>query len=297
MAAKYGCVEQLVTSTSVAGWLKARSQVTMIALAGRGPSTFGIVLGITVKIYLEGPVGNAKLSLNRTDKSKFSAAMEAFFKAFDGFVGLNKTEAQLKEMLTPFRAGLDKIGTTYNFSTDHCDTHYDFFKAYNGPLPYGKFPLIVRFNSRIIGRDIVSTSDGISKLTDALQFVVEDTAYGAAWNFVCQAMNVKKVQHADNAVGPHWHPKISDAGPQGSPGRYTGSRHDCASGSGAYLNEADPLLYPLGSTEWKDTFYGSNYDRLLKIKKQVDPHSIFYARTAVGSEGWVEYDDGRLCRA
>ncbi|KAI3334730.1 hypothetical protein F4824DRAFT_501713 [Ustulina deusta] len=229
--------------------------------------------------------------------------MEAFFKAFDGFVGLNKTEAQLKEMLTPFRAGLDKIGTTYNFSTDHCDTHYDFFKAYNGPLPYGKFPLIVRFNSRIIGRDIVSTSDGISKLTDALQFVVEDTAYGAAWNFVCQAMNVKKVQHADNAVGPHWHwdwelPRSQMLARKAHLANTLAPAMIAATpGSGAYLNEADPLLYPLGSTEWKGAFYGSNYDRLLKIKKQVDPHSIFYARTAVGSEGWVEYDDGRFCRA
>ncbi len=89
-------------------------------------------------------------------------------------------------MLTPFRADLDKIGITYNFSIDHYDTYYDLFKAYSGPLPYGKFPSAVRFNSRIIGRGIVSTSDGISKLTDALQFVVEDTVYGAAWTFVCQ---------------------------------------------------------------------------------------------------------------
>ncbi len=51
------------------------------ASAGGGPGTFGVVLGITVKIYPEGPVGNANLSFNRTDKSKFSAAMEALFKA------------------------------------------------------------------------------------------------------------------------------------------------------------------------------------------------------------------------
>lgn len=63
-------------------------------------------------------------------------------------------------------------------------------------------------------------------------------------------------------------------------------------GSGCYLNEGDFL-----DKDWKETFYGANYDRLLDIKGKYDPHGIFYAVTAVGSDEWVLGPGGRLCRA
>ncbi|RMZ85664.1 hypothetical protein DV737_g656, partial [Chaetothyriales sp. CBS 132003] len=50
-------------------------------------------------------------------------------------------------------------------------------------------------------------------------------------------------------------------------------------GSGTYLNEAN-----FQQPNWQDTFYGSNYARLLEIKERYDPESLFYATTAVGSE-------------
>ncbi|KAF1953554.1 FAD binding domain protein [Byssothecium circinans] len=60
----------------------------------------------------------------------------------------------------------------------------------------------------------------------------------------------------------------------------------------AYMNEADPR-----EPNWQSVFYGSNYEELLRIKKNYDPYDLFWARTAVGSESWVEGSDGRLCRA
>ncbi|KAL4779280.1 FAD binding domain protein [Aspergillus varians] len=59
----------------------------------------------------------------------------------------------------------------------------------------------------------------------------------------------------------------------------------------AYLNEAD-----WNEPEWQRVLYGPNYGRLLEIKDKYDAGSVFYARTAVGSERWVEREDGRLCR-
>lgn len=61
--------------------------------------------------------------------------------------------------------------------------------------------------------------------------------------------------------------------------------------TGTYMNEAgreDP--------DWKANFYGSNYDRLLDIKKQRDPESVFYCPICIGSDEWVEDESGRLCR-
>ncbi|PLB48795.1 FAD binding domain protein [Aspergillus steynii IBT 23096] len=62
--------------------------------------------------------------------------------------------------------------------------------------------------------------------------------------------------------------------------------------SGVYLNEAD-----FNQPDWQSAFYGANYDCLQRIKDKYDPDQAFYARTAVGSQRWVEHEDGRLCRA
>lgn len=62
-------------------------------------------------------------------------------------------------------------------------------------------------------------------------------------------------------------------------------------GGAAYQNEGDPR-----EPKWQDVFYGENYGKLKQIKAKYDPKSIFYARTAVGSDDWKEAQDGRLCR-
>jgi hypothetical protein len=59
----------------------------------------------------------------------------------------------------------------------------------------------------------------------------------------------------------------------------------------AYLNEGDPW-----EPNWQQVFYGENYEKLRDIKRKYDPECELYARTAVGSERWVEQIDGRLCR-
>ncbi|MFP5236440.1 MAG: FAD-binding oxidoreductase [Acidobacteriota bacterium] len=47
---------------------------------------------------------------------------------------------------------------------------------------------------------------------------------------------------------------------------------------GAYVNYIDPLL-----ADWPQQFYGGNYDRLVRIKKQWDPTSNFNFQQAIGS--------------
>ncbi|TLD03501.1 uncharacterized protein PgNI_11562 [Pyricularia grisea] len=61
-------------------------------------------------------------------------------------------------------------------------------------------------------------------------------------------------------------------------------------GTGTYMNEAD-----WGDALWKEEFYGENWERLRKIKKDVDPDEVFYCSTCVGSEDWV-VEDVKLCR-
>ena len=42
--------------------------------------------------------------------------------------------------------------------------------------------------------------------------------------------------------------------------------------------------------EWRRSYWGTNYPRLLAIKQRYDPDVLFFAHHGVGSEAWS--DDG-----
>lgn len=60
------------------------------------------------------------------------------------------------------------------------------------------------------------------------------------------------------------------------------------SDSGAYSNEAD-----VRETDFQQTFFGTNYQRLLQVKKLYDPDDLFIVGAGVGSERW---DAAGICR-
>ncbi|KAF7858874.1 hypothetical protein EAF04_008916 [Stromatinia cepivora] len=62
-------------------------------------------------------------------------------------------------------------------------------------------------------------------------------------------------------------------------------------GGGAYMNEAT-----FDNPTWKEDYYGTNYDELLKVKLSHDPNFVLYAHTSVGSDLVTVASDGRVCR-
>ncbi|KAK3943095.1 6-hydroxy-D-nicotine oxidase [Diplogelasinospora grovesii] len=60
--------------------------------------------------------------------------------------------------------------------------------------------------------------------------------------------------------------------------------------SGAYMNEADPE-----EPDWQHQFWGDNYERLVRIKRAVDPDDVLWCTPCVGNERWQQVGD-RLCR-
>jgi FAD/FMN-containing dehydrogenase len=59
--------------------------------------------------------------------------------------------------------------------------------------------------------------------------------------------------------------------------------------AGSYVSESDYFL-----RDWQDAFWGANYPRLARIKRQYDPDGLFFVRHGVGSEAWSEDGFTRL---
>lgn len=71
---------------------------------------------------------------------------------------------------------------------------------------------------------------------------------------------------------------------------YVSALRKLAPDSGAYMNEADPY-----EPDWQHQFWGENYERLLKIKRAVDPDDSLWCHPCVGNERWKEVGN-QLCR-
>jgi len=54
-----------------------------------------------------------------------------------------------------------------------------------------------------------------------------------------------------------------------------------AANGGAYVSESNFF-----EKDWQHSYWGSNYERLLRVKKKYDPTELFFVHNGVGSEGW-----------
>lgn len=57
--------------------------------------------------------------------------------------------------------------------------------------------------------------------------------------------------------------------------------HEATPGGGSYSNEGNFF-----QKDWQQEFWGSNYARLLRVKKKYDPTNLFQVHKGVGSEGY-----------
>jgi len=61
-------------------------------------------------------------------------------------------------------------------------------------------------------------------------------------------------------------------------------------GSGAYVNEANPW-----TEDWKEAWWGGNYERLLAVKKRYDPDGLLKCWRCVGFEEEDEKEEPFAC--
>ncbi|KAI1078643.1 FAD-binding domain-containing protein [Whalleya microplaca] len=300
------------------------------ALKGGGPSTYAVVLSVTLKTFPEQKSTGVIFSINATHTSdidvfwdgvksfhKFSnhfvdSGLYAYFELMalrlqvQPFVGFGKTSEDMAAILKPFFEELEKKGIAYDTVSKEFDTLYDLYTDLFEGEAAGTSALtggwmfahedVERNNDEIIEafktvvsprEDLANQGFMIGHLWDAGHTVkVSNSAtnprFRKSTNFAIVALPVPfgatLDQKADlqNVLTHVQDDAMRKAGPNGC----------------AYINEGDPY-----QPDWQDHFWGSEYPKLLKIRKKWDPHGVFYAVSTPGTEDWevIEYGT-RLCR-
>ncbi|OLN86740.1 putative FAD-linked oxidoreductase-like protein 9 [Colletotrichum chlorophyti] len=300
------------------------------ALSGGGPGTFGVVTAVTVRAYPDALVGGVGLqtAASYTTQEKWWQMLDAFHSllpsmtdqgamvvflysssifAINPLTAYNKTAEQAKAILQPFLDVLAELAIPYSSATTNYSSYRDHYDKWMGPLPYGHVEVeSYNFGSRLVPRNVLSATDSRAAYISAIRYGADK--YGVLSAGV--ALNATAPAGVDNAVNPHWrtaavHVQYSTAW-SNDPADWdrmiaeqTRMTEDilppideATPGSGNYVNEAD-----FNIVDWKESFFGGNYDHLLQIKKKWDPERMFYALKTVGSDAWSVASDGRMCRA
>jgi hypothetical protein len=295
------------------------------ALSGGGGGNYGVVTSMTVKAHKDATIAGATL--------EFTAAnitADAFFEAVSEFHSLlpamvdqgvtviyqmtnkifliapltayNQTSDDVKAILGPFTAALTKLNIQYAATYSQYDSYYDHYNHYMGPLPWGNLAVSsYQYGGRLIQRE--NLEQNYNGIGAALRNLTQSGVIA-----VGVGMNVSAPTNVSNAIFPAmrnaavtmqigtpwnetapWSKMVDDQFKITN--EYVPQLEAATPGSGCYQNEGD-----FRQPHWKETFFGSNYNPLLAVKRKWDPTSFFYALKAVGSDAWTVSESGRMCR-
>ncbi|RDL42233.1 uncharacterized protein BP5553_02212 [Venustampulla echinocandica] len=299
------------------------------ALSGGGPATYAVVISMTTRMYLDGPTSGASLTFSSSgiDQATYWAAIENFQ---SNLAPLVDAGAVVLYTITPsnflmfasapaiaastfdtgfasVKSHLTQVGIAHNLTVTADLTYYDHFQRYYGPLPNGIWEVSHLIGSRLIPRSVVTAPAGNKALVDAYANI---TASGD-FIVVSIAMNASRpaTLPGGNSVHPAWRSALLHtlaywpwdwtASPATITARERTLTEDIepqlvqlSPGSGTYLNEAN-----FNMKNAQQEFYGPNLARLRSLKKKWDKQGLLWARTAIGSEAWVEDGTQRLCKS
>ncbi|KAH8667097.1 FAD/FMN-containing isoamyl alcohol oxidase MreA [Xylariales sp. PMI_506] len=295
------------------------------ALRGGGGSTYGVIISVTVKAFPTESVISQAISLSRDNLTSdvFRAAIATFLEVVPDLVDANcyvlavlssesfvlrdlmapgLSEEQVDTLLEPWISFMESHNISYQRSLTLFQTIDQYF-AEGGPQSmFNGSANSNQLGNWLVPRSTVTYKDRLFQYVDT---VLNFSSMGATTGIV--GFNVSG--RVDNAVLPAWrdalfytnvlltepvNETLEEANERllKLDRNFISQLRALAPTSGVYLNEADPQ-----DLNWKQDFYGPNYERLLSIKNKYDPHHLFYALTAVGSDYWVEQPDKGLCRA
>lgn len=293
--------------------------------SGGGGGNYGVVVSMTVKTYPDATVSGLKLSILKADNdnstSRVFSAVDAFhavlpdlvdfgtmviyyyttdYLTISALTAYNKTQDELQQAMVPMLDSFDSLGLTYSLNYTENPSYYDHYQYFWGPLPEGW----ISVGTDQLGGRLISRSQ-LSNFSSAAHAIANEGGI-----FIGVGTNVAPFGGGgDNSVLPAWRDAIVSATLE-VPFSFTDPWSDvfeeqdlitdvlqpiieqATPGMGTYINEGD-----FRQPDWKETFYGSNYEKLLSIKQKWDPESLFFCKLAVGSDAWTVANDGRMCKA
>ncbi|KAK2741400.1 hypothetical protein FQN55_008316 [Onygenales sp. PD_40] len=291
------------------------------ALRGGGGSTYGVVTSMTLKAHPDMEV----TSIGFTFSSGGNVTKEAFWKGiryyFDYFIPFTDAGvygyffvmpsgeefifmmqpffapqmslADTEAIKAPWLTQLADLGISIQPETAHYDTFHSAWSASFG------LEVVERLHnadgSRLFPRKNWEDEALLNATFDAWKQSMEKSTITINFNI---APTLERGGNPDNSVNLAWREtvmhsiqsiswpieltpaeilEVRDGFTNGDMQRW----RDVSPGAGSYLGEADRT-----EPDFQQAFYGGFYERLLAIKKLVDPWDVFWAATAVGSEGW-----------
>ncbi|KAK4173104.1 hypothetical protein QBC36DRAFT_336536 [Triangularia setosa] len=298
------------------------------ALKGGGPAAFAVITEVTYKTFADTPSAGINLDINpstNSDPALYWEAVRKFHSYSTHFVdnglyvyyevgpvpntlhvhpivGVNKTLAQLQAVVQPLFDDLDALGVGYTTSSETYGTFYDLYNA--------MFEIEMAGNSALTGGWTIGRQDVVNNHTaiiDAFQTVINAGSFivGHMWS---AGHRLPQSEWAKSAINPRFRnvvdklitivPVSGDAplaAKAEAQNRLTnivdGALRAAAPNGASYINEADPF-----QPDWQNAFWGTNYQRLLQIRRKYDPEGVFYAVSTPGTEKWEQIETGtRLC--
>ncbi|KAL0573480.1 hypothetical protein V5O48_008488, partial [Marasmius crinis-equi] len=290
-----------------------------------GGGTYGVVWSVTVKAHPDAPVTtlaflnftsdgvsadtywNAlqsylSISPNLTDAGLVSSALlnSRLFK-ISPLAAFNKTATEVAALIDPLLKSLDEHGVKYQHSIE---SHTNYLDAFHNLHDLGNIGTAL-IGGWMMPRSVWEDQNDFQAFAKAVRDILDDggSVIGFAMRPTLQASG-----NRDNAVLPAWRDveqsiitaralvdgesledinkdqiKISHV--------YDAALKKVAPQSGTYMNEGDS-----NEPDFKQAFYGANYDRLLAIKDKWDPDQLLYGSVSVGGDRWYQTEEGRLCR-
>ncbi|KAK4156094.1 hypothetical protein C8A00DRAFT_12939 [Chaetomidium leptoderma] len=311
------------------------------ALRGGGGSTFGVVTSMTVKVFPKMKFAGVTWTINSgsdtaNSDSLFWQAMYAYWAKFPQYAtkavygysmifprgppgagyawtmqpwmvpGMSLTE--FKATVQPLFDEWTAMGFQFIPQFFEHDNFYDMWTSHFPTEAVANSNL--RTASRLFPRSAWDNTTKRDAMFDAVRSVVDEGSALIQYNMNPAAPAGTAASGANShwrdaiwfgIMGTGWAPDISTTELEAVQRKITDNWMGRLRpfGPGAYLNEGDVM-----EPDFAGAFYGTNYDRLLKIKRRVDPHDLFWAPTAVGSErwtiagqpNWLTLQTGKLCK-
>ncbi|KAK4246201.1 FAD linked oxidase [Corynascus novoguineensis] len=320
---------------------ETQNQDLFWALRGGGGSTFGVVTSLTVKAHPKMTFSGATWVINSGNDTAnsdevFWKAMYAYWARFPeyaeqdvyGYGSIfprgppgsgyawsmlpwmvpNKTLSEFKAMVQPLFDEWTALG--FEFEPEYFE-HDNFYDAWTSHFPTEAVANSnLRTASRLFPRSSWEDEETRTAMFDAVRSVVEEGSALIQYNMNPAAPAGTPASGANShwreaiwfgIMGTGWAPGISQEELEAVQRKITDDWMGRLRpyGPGAYGNEGDVM-----EPDFADAFFGENYDRLLQIKRKVDPWDLFWAPTAVGSErwsiagqpDWLTLQTGKLCK-